>query len=372
MKNKEEFLDSVYQKYEERSKEEKITVVRKNKTFKKVATVAACLVLCVGLASTTGMFNVGKSSDMATTESFAYNDSMAYDTDFAEKNSSYGEFEVAEESESYALESASAGSADGGFSEQYDGTVSNKENLKLIYTASVSVETTDFEKTVEDIKAVVNKYEGYFESQQINNGGYYESSSYKSGYYTIRIPQEKYREFLDGIGNDYHVSYLNENIEDVGQAYYEVESHIKTLKIKEQRLQDLLKKATDLSDIIELESALSDNEYQLEMYQNELNNYDSLVNYSTIHLDITKVTQFSEGVTLEKNFFGRLWNSFKNGSINFLEGIGDFFVWLGYNIFTIILIFAILFLVIRVDIFGKIFGFFKGAFRKGKKKKEEK
>ena len=49
-----------------------------------------------------------------------------------------------------------------------------------------------------------------------------------------------------------------------------------------------------MEDIISLESALSDVEYDIEQYSSTMNQYDSLVSFSTIDLTLQEVTKVTE------------------------------------------------------------------------------
>lgn len=240
----------------------------------------------------------------------------------------------------------------------YDGDTSapaNKKNLKLIYRASVSVQTVDFDKTVGELKELVKSCEGYFEAQEVYNGGYYNDGTYKNGYYTVRVPSDKYDGFINSLGESCHVVNMSQSVEDIGQAYYDTETHVESLKIKIERLQGLLKEASKMSDIIELENALSSAEYELELYQSTLRDYDSLVDYSTISVQVEKVSALSTGVTEEITFGERLANSLKNGLINFSEGVQNVAVWVGYNLIQLIILAVIIVLLIRFRPFAGLF-----------------
>ena len=401
MKTKDEFIDSAYEKYETAKVEEEKAkrseqikaVTKRRKLYKYFGTAAACLVLCVGLISATGAFRMGAmsadsaapmdageynyaASQSATTTGGGMNGVMMYTDDMAadmvvESEMAYeagdemiyeaGDMDIVAEEDTYELaggESMQKGTSDANQPAQ------DKKELKLIYRATMYLQTTDYDATVEDIKATAEKYGGYFESQESYNGDFYSDGSYRSGHFTLRIPQEHYKTFLNYAGESYFVSNVIENIEDVGKAYYDTESHLKTLKIKEERLHELLKKAEEMSDIITIESALSETEYQMQMYQSTLDDFDSLIGYSTIEIHVEKVTQYVNGVNQELTFFEKLGRNLKNGAINFGEGIERFVMWLGYNIITIAVIFIIIFLIARFDLFGKIGALFGRIFRR--------
>ncbi len=229
----------------------------------------------------------------------------------------------------------------------------SKKTFKLIYRADIYLQTLDFDESLEAIEKIVEEKKGYFESRQINNGTYYTDSDGKTGSFTIRVPFEKYKDFLDMVSGACHVVSLSQNIEDIGAAYFDTENRIKTLEIKEERLQKLLSAATKMSDIIELESALSDNEYALESLKSQLRDYDSLVDYSTITLSLESVETLSENVNVKLNFGQRLWLSVKNGANDFVRGFENIAVWFSYNLLQLAVLIIVVLLVLKLKLISR-------------------
>ncbi|MCQ2553064.1 MAG: DUF4349 domain-containing protein [Clostridia bacterium] len=226
-------------------------------------------------------------------------------------------------------------------------------NVKLIYRANISLQTTEYEKTLDGIKAMVAEFGGYFEGSEVYNGNYY-YSGLKNGSYTIRIPSDSYRAFIDSVGDGARVVRLNESVEDIGQQYYDAESRLETLNIKLDRLQELLQKADNMSDIIVLENEISDVEYSIQKYSTTLNRYDSLIGYSTINMDIQEVNKY-DGSSVQKEGFGtRLARAIKNGLMGAVETAEDFVIWVGYNLVGIIVFVALVLIIWKTHIIARI------------------
>ena len=219
--------------------------------------------------------------------------------------------------------------------------------VKLIYTADIRVETMDFDQTLKDLRAMVEKCGGYFESSYTENGSYWQDANYKYGSFTVRVPKDKYQEFVSSVTDGMHVTQLSQDTQDIGQAYYEAETHLETLKNKHARLEELLKQAATLSDIIDLENALSQTEYEIEQYSNELERYDSLVDYSTITVNVETAASYSPGLDEERGFFERVWESMKEGFAGFGEGFTDLCEWLGYHLIQIAILIVIVVLFVK-------------------------
>jgi len=230
---------------------------------------------------------------------------------------------------------------------------------KLIKTANISIQTTEFADAETALYNLVAQYNGYFESKNIENGSYYSDGSWKYGYYTVRIPVESYDAFMGAVGEGCHVVNVYEGVEDISDQYYDTATRLETLEIKMDRLQDLLKKASNLSDIITLESEISNTQYEIDSLTGTLKRYDSKVDYATINVNIEQVSRVDDGVNQNNGFFARLLRNLKNGVINFIDSIAGIFYWAAYNIIGIALVVVAIVLIKKYHLIKKFLGLFK-------------
>jgi hypothetical protein len=115
---------------------------------------------------------------------------------------------------------------------------------------------------------------------------------------------------------------------DITDQYYDSETRIKTLKVQEQTLLDILAKATKLEDVITLESRISEVRYEIEKHENTLKNYDRLVAFSRITIYISEVDDKTETKPVPKTLNERVSGSFKQSLDDLRTGFEDFLVWL--------------------------------------------
>lgn len=173
------------------------------------------------------------------------------------------------------------------------------ENSKIIYTADIDYETKDFDEAVNILNEKIDKYKGYIVTR--NEYKYGEDSQYINGYYTIRIPINNYSEFLnegEDIGN---ITSISENANDVTDEYIDTTARLENLKLQEESLQNLLSKANDIKDIIEIQNSLSDVRGDIESYESRIKYYDTLTEYASININISQVSVYtSNKTTLEK------------------------------------------------------------------------
>lgn len=337
--------------------------VRGRKWVKWAGAVAALLVLVLvgNMLADSGLFTNYKKA--ASDEGYYYAGDDLYDSESV----SYAGLSYSSDSRKNAgssVQSASiapeeAESPSGSYGGSDDGHsatgIYDASKVKLIYTGYVKAQTTDFAEADAAIREMVAKAGGYFEGQSISNGNYYNGDYLKKASYTIRIPAERFEEFLSGVKEGVTVKSLEQYTQDIGLSYSETEQRLETLRIKLARLQELLRQATNMSDIITIENEISNTEAQIESYTNTINRYDSLIGFSTVNLELTEVAKPGTGIDEKEGFFKKLGRTFVEGLSNAGEGFANFFYWISYNFVGILIFAAIVFCLIKFRPFTKLF-----------------
>ena len=159
-----------------------------------------------------------------------------------------------------------------------------RRNAKLILNADLSLETQDFEKSAADIEKMTAEAGGYIESS-----GTYGDTGSRSANYTLRVPQEKFEQFYAQLGENMHVVSRSRSSEDVTEQYTDIETRLATLQTKHECLLSLLEKADKMEDIISLENALADCEYEIDSLTGSKRRYDDLVGFSTFYINLREV-----------------------------------------------------------------------------------
>ncbi|MDF2879958.1 MAG: hypothetical protein K0R54_515 [Clostridiaceae bacterium] len=169
----------------------------------------------------------------------------------------------------------------------------NKQNVKdqkIIKTGSVSMDTLHFDKTILDINKYIESIGGYIEQSSIDNSNYrftqhnkYEIDKLmRIATLTYKIPEDKFKNAINNIKQYGTVISENTNSVDISDQYYDTDARLKSLKVQEERMLDILKKAVELKDVLELEKALNDTRYQIESITGTLNQWDKQITYSTL------------------------------------------------------------------------------------------
>lgn len=188
-----------------------------------------------------------------------------------------------------------------------------RRNAKLILNADLSLETQDFEKSAADIEKMTAEASGYIESS-----GTYGDTGSRSANYTLRVPQEKFEQFYAQLGENMHVVSRSRSSEDVTEQYTDIETRLATLQTKHERLLSLLEKADKMEDIISLENALADCEYEIDSLTGSKRHYDDLVGFSTFYINLREVQTLT--ATADGTGFGaQLTQAAKTGA----RGLAD-------------------------------------------------
>ena len=189
---------------------------------------------------------------------------------------------------------------------------------KIIYNASLSMESTDFDAARETLMAAVEANDAWMESASVYGT---EKDHDRSADYTVRVPVDNYRAFLAAVGEAGSVRNVSENAENITSSYIDVQARLTALEAQRTRLNELADQAETTADLLEIESQLSDVQYQLENYTGQLRNMDQQVSYSTVDIYLEEVVTLTPtGVTFTERIadaFGGGWDAF----VGFVQGL---------------------------------------------------
>lgn len=215
---------------------------------------------------------------------------------------------------------------------------------KLIYNAYMELQTTEFEDAAAGLEALVARLGGYFESNEQHRY----DSDYRSASYTVRVPAENFEALCREAGTLCTQTWLSRSMEDVSEQYADTESRLAVEKTKYDRLMDLLSKAENMEDIISLENALAETEYEMENLTGALRKYDSLIGYSTVNIELREVYRVDPNGNAPLSFGERLAEAFHNGIDNARDGIESFVLFVVENFLAILVWAVIIFVIIRL------------------------
>ena len=314
---------------------------KRSGTVWKIIAIAACCCFAISAAlaiiSISGNSGSYKSADSKESGySDTYYGNSTYDED-AYLMADY-DYAVAEEAAEYEYAAGTAETS--AWTSDYSETDSQnllRENVKIIYTAYLDMQTTEFDEAVSQIEKLAESLDAYFENQDISTG----YTGYRNAYFTVRVPVDNLDAFLNQVGDICTVQSISKNAQDITENYYDTQSRLDTAKTKLARLQELLAEAENMEDIITIESAISDTEWTIDDLSGTIRYYDSRVSYSTVTINLNEVYKV-EKEEAPLTFAQKLSQSFEDGIEGICEFAEDFVIWIAQAWIGLLIIIALI------------------------------
>lgn len=204
---------------------------------------------------------------------------------------------------------------------------------KLIKNGNISFEVHDLDATRNRIETLLSTYNGY-----ISSDNEYASEDRISNTLNIRVPSENFDTLLTEISKGVK-KFDNKSISirDVTEQFLDIEARLKNKKELENKYLEILKKANNVREILDVERELSKLREDIEATEGRLQYLQNQISFSTLHVTFYK-TQQTSGI----GFSEKLSNAFKNG----LENINSFFLFF-INYWPFFLAFILVFFYFR-------------------------
>ncbi len=295
------------------------------------------LVLTCGLAACAA----GRASAPAASQSFDSNASSNYKSETASDSAPMEEPMASEESWDSAFST-----------ESYDGaseTTDAAEDVpaesladKMIYSANLDIQTTEYDAAVAALEASVTDFGGFVEQSNTYGDIRYNDDGTsrvvnRIADYTVRIPAERFREFLAQAGGLGNVLSCNRYAENVTPQYTDYEARLSSLNTQEERLLSMLEKAEDVESLIALEERLADVRYEIESIERNLRNLDRRIAYSSVTISLREVEIYTPTKAVQRTFGEKLHDALTDGWSSFTRGFQYFLIDLVYALPGLIL-----------------------------------
>jgi hypothetical protein len=222
---------------------------------------------------------------------------------------------------------APGGSGGGG-----DETAPLEDGAKIVRTGTLTLEVDDVSRALTAARREIDRLGGYVGASVEDTT---DDRTYAS--ITYRIPADRWDEAIAALRAlaTTVVGEQTQALEVTGQLV-DLEARIDNLRASETALQEILSKATKVTDILEVESRLSDVRGQIEMYEAQRASLENQVAYGTLTVGfsapIVAVTQAQEG-----------WDPLAEvdravaAMLGLLQGIGTGAIWFGIVVLPVVL-----------------------------------
>ncbi len=176
----------------------------------------------------------------------------------------------------------------------------SQSNRKIIYKAHLNIKTKELLETSKNIKNLLVD-DDYIEREEL-------TANYT--YITFRIKTTRLDAFVSALQSDYETTSFKLESTDISLQYQDISERIVTYEKERDRLRDMYDSAT-IYEMIEINQRLSVVETELLKLNNQLQTFDSLVEFSTVYLYIYGPKASPKppyGTTLKDTFVGG-WNA---------------------------------------------------------------
>jgi len=213
---------------------------------------------------------------------------------------------------------------------------------KIIKTGHINLEVDSYKDVNSHIKDMAREMQGYIVSE--NTQIYDDQRKLLAGSIALRIPQELFDEALNRLENMGSTNNRTIDSQDVTEEYVDVESRLKAMHMKEERLLSILEKSGTLGDVLAVENELARTRADLEALEGRLRYLSNRTELSTINVTVRetltpvkqiKTTGLEGVVTRTQEAFIKSINSIIIGFGNLVVYFGSY---LPFIIMTLILL----------------------------------
>ncbi|QSX07337.1 DUF4349 domain-containing protein [Sedimentibacter sp. zth1] len=298
----------------EKAVDDKHRIVR-NRFIKYISIAATCILVVTGVYFASNGMNGNMNGD--------YDKSL--DMGNRADDSNYGEMYDNANKETEQMVAESPQDIDANYSNDEDkqlsmtNSIQNQENrtLKIIKSCNIETTTLEYKSFLNSLLDLTRKSDGYIEYNRTYTIQIIDDKEYKGGNVKVRVPEEHFYNVINFIKSESDVTNEVVNENDVTKHYYDIDNIVKNLKIQEDRLRELYSKATNVTEILQLENEIRRIRTEIDSYSITLSDIDDRVSMSTIELNIIEV----EGKSIDISSSKSVWQKSKEGIIKTINNI---------------------------------------------------
>jgi len=203
------------------------------------------------------------------------------------------------------------------------------QEQKIIKTANLKFETKNISETHQKIVSLARQHSGFI--QKDNSGKNYGREYIRM---TVRVPSGKFQLFLEGVSED--VGYFDQkqiSQKDVTEEFVDINARLKAKRSLENRYLELLQKAKNVKEMLEIERNLSVIREEIEAKEGRLKFLQNKVSLSTFYIEFYKTSEVkSETISYGQKIANALKGGWNGVSVFFL---GILYIWPFILIITI-------------------------------------
>ena len=183
---------------------------------------------------------------------------------------------------------------------------------KIIKNGEISITVQSNTQAETEVLKLVTKYQG-----MVQNTNTYTSKDTSNTDMVVRVPAKSFDEFINDLKGLGEVPRCLIYTTDVTEEYIDLSARQKTLVIQEERLQEMLKKANNVDELLKVENELARIRGEIEKITGRLKYLDNRISLSTVNISLR--TKYIPTQAETKNFSGEILYSFQDGIGSFVN-----------------------------------------------------
>ncbi len=166
---------------------------------------------------------------------------------------------------------------------------------KIVRTANAEIQVRSFERAWDQANNIARKYRGYVTNAQ---------SGLERGTVTMRVPADRLDDAMADLRKLGKLITMSTSAEDVSASIVDIDARIRVLEAEELQLLELLRKASGVSQTLEVRDRLNAVRQEIESHKAQKEYFTSQVDYSTINATLFErgaddPTEPGDGVLIE-------------------------------------------------------------------------
>lgn len=207
---------------------------------------------------------------------------------------------------------------------------------KIVSTASLTMEVKNIQNALNEITKIVQANQGF-----ISSSSTYDTGGRKNGQATVRVPQRNFYSTVEQIEALGTVKSKQVSGQDVTEEFIDLGARLDNLKKQETRLQEILKNATTVKDVLEVERELERVRGEIERLTGRLNYLNQSVEMSTISVSA------SEPAPIGGQGWG-ITDALSEAVTGFIESVKGIIIFVGFILPVVVFIAVVYFIALGI------------------------
>ncbi len=205
-------------------------------------------------------------------------------------------------------------------------TNKEEENKKIIKNASLSIVEENLANLSDSLRKKAEELGGYIESESLMEIRLTAR---------VRIPAQKFDEFITYTEKGFTVKNKNVSAENITDVYVDNEARLKNLRAQEEQVLTILKKANTVEEVLKVQTELYKIRGEAEALEARKKSWDKQVDYATVTINADKKTVVVDNkktILSGNEFFKSIGTGFNNTGVTLILAVQNIIIFVISNI----------------------------------------